>query len=625
MLEPNDRRLLSDVLRAPAGHQLDQAIACTYSLDLVALAGVPLAMLELEPEAGEPTAGGSALAAMECVRRLIGRFTVFCQAGAVVVPREFRDVFLWLEGCVVEVSPRAERAVFHPKLWFVRFTDGQGGVRHRVVVLSRNLTYDQSWDVVAALDGELTDRRNGISQNQPLADFLRALEGDVRHAHPLQASHQQRVREFAEEIRLVRFEPTDDFQEWAFWPLGVAGRSYKAATLFRDSRGPFGKLIESARKHSGRKLLVVAPFVTKGFVDALDAGAVPASLVSKEETLDALGDSLPATWMDQDKPRVWSFPGLEDRAASPLSGLHAKLWVADDGNKAHVWLGSANATEAAFERNVECLLLVSGKKSVLGIEAMLPESAAKRAQGITELIRPYIVAATTDPTDEALLQRQRELSYGLQALAGGQSLAAEVAQHEPGWQLILRLKGNLSDKFTLSARPVTLSENEAATLRDQHDSDWSFGPLETHQLTEFWSITLRDAELEVSAVTRVPAAGMPDFNKRSSATLMRYLRDARSLSLYLEFLLAETPEQMQQALREHRRRRGNRSHQASRSPRPLFETLLGALAASDDTLGQINSLLASQPEGTSPLHDDPDFRALWAAVLEARSRQEATR
>ena len=107
--------------------------------------------------------------------------------------------------------------------------------------------------------------------------------------------------------------------------------------------------------------------------------------------------------------------------------------------------------------------------------------------------------------------------------------------------------------------------------------------------------------------------------------LLRYLRDARSLSLYLEFLLAETPEQMQQALREHRRRHGNRTHQASRSPRPLFETLLGALAASDDTLGQINSLLASQPEGTSPLHDDPDFRALWAAVLEARSRQETIR
>ena len=625
MLEPNDRRLLSDVLRAPVGHQLDQAIACTYSLDLVALAGVPLAMLELEPEAGEPSAGGSALAAMECVRRLIGRFTVFCQAGAVAVPREFRDVFLWLEGCVVEVSARAERAVFHPKLWFVRFTDGHGGVRHRVAVLSRNLTYDRSWDVVAALDGELADRKNGISRNQPLADFVTALEHGVRHALPLQADHQQRVRQFAQELRLVRFEPTGEFDDWAFWPLGVGGRSYKAATLFSNARGPFGKLIESARQHNGRKLLVVAPFVTKGFVDALDAGAVAATLVSKEETLDALGESLPAAWLDENKPRVWSFPGLEDRAESPLSGLHAKLWVGDDGYKAYVWLGSANATEAAFERNVECLLQVSGKKSVLGIDTLLPESVAKGAQGLMELVRPYIVATTTNPTDEALLQRQRDLSYGLQALAGGQSLAAEVAQREPGWQLSLHLTCKLSEKLTLSARPVTLVENEAATLGDQQDSKWSFGPLETHQLTEFWSITLRDGELEASAVTRVPAAGMPDFNKRSSATLVRYLRDARSLSLYLEFLLAETPEQMQQALREHRRRHGKGTRQSGRSPRPLFETLLGALAASDDTLGQIDSLLASQPDSASPLRDDPDFRALWAAILEARRRQETTR
>ena len=40
MLEPDQRRLLTDALRPPDGYTLDEAIGCTYSLDLIALARV---------------------------------------------------------------------------------------------------------------------------------------------------------------------------------------------------------------------------------------------------------------------------------------------------------------------------------------------------------------------------------------------------------------------------------------------------------------------------------------------------------------------------------------------------------------------------------------------------------
>jgi hypothetical protein len=63
--------------------------------------------------------------------------------------------------------------------------------------------------------------------------------------------------------------------------------------------------------------------------------------------------------------------------------LHAKVWVADDGTKAHSGPGP-NATEAAFTRNVEFLLQLSGARSKMGIDALLGEN------GLAPLVSPYL-------------------------------------------------------------------------------------------------------------------------------------------------------------------------------------------------------------------------------------------
>ena len=116
MLEPDQRRLLTDALRPPDGYTLDEAIGCTYSLDLIALAGVPLACMSLDPTLLKADEAGSAIAALECVRRHAERFTVFCQAGQIHVPRQVQLLLGYLEDSVHQVqAPRG--GVFHPKLF----------------------------------------------------------------------------------------------------------------------------------------------------------------------------------------------------------------------------------------------------------------------------------------------------------------------------------------------------------------------------------------------------------------------------------------------------------------------------------------------------------------------------
>ena len=189
MLAPRDRTLLLEALRPPEGYGLDRAMATTYTLDLVALLTAPLAFtfFDWEDEDGRPAA--DPLALLEAVRRHARRLHVFCHGGAIHAPRNGQVLLAHLEPCVVEVAaPR--KGVFHPKVWVLRFEENETGsgdgvpVRYRLIVASRNLTFDRSWDTVLVLDGELTKRKRAIASNRPLARFVEQLPDLARRDAP---------------------------------------------------------------------------------------------------------------------------------------------------------------------------------------------------------------------------------------------------------------------------------------------------------------------------------------------------------------------------------------------------------------------------------------------------------
>jgi phosphatidylserine/phosphatidylglycerophosphate/cardiolipin synthase-like enzyme len=68
-----------------------------------------------------------------------------------------------------------------------------------------------------------------------------------------------------------------------------------------------------------------------------------------------------------------------------LGDLHAKLYVVETSRRARVFMGSANATERAFNGNVEILCELTGGATRLGIDAMLGDKSPLR--GILEVYR----------------------------------------------------------------------------------------------------------------------------------------------------------------------------------------------------------------------------------------------
>ena len=110
----------------------------------------------------------------------------------------------------------------------------------------------------------------------------------------------------------------------------------------------------------------------------------------------------------------------------------------------------------------------------------------------------------------------------------------------------------------------------------------------------------------------------PAFTARESAALSRHLRDANSLALYLEFMLAGNDETLRQRLRRQRQRGQGEGRRAAIPLYPLFETLLQALAERPDALGEVVDLVESSRE--SGLMQDESFRTLWAVFREAQAR-----
>ena len=636
MLNGYDRLLLAQAIVPPTGYALDEALGTTYSLDLLALVAVSLAASGVDAEMLEKPEPGDALVLLEAVRRNIRRFTICCQAGAIHVPREFKDVFLWLEPCVVEVSSPHENGVFHPKLWLLRFVADSGAVRYRVLCLTRNLTFDRSWDTVLCLEGDLPNRTNAYSRNRPLADFVSALAKGELKPKNLGIQNKDRIDRIADEILKVDFETPEGFSEFKFWPIGIQKHQYRVEDLFRahagSSKTPFADFNQSAHL-PGREFFVVSPFVTNGFVQALIDNEVDSHLVSRADTLNNLDQGTLETLAPPEAERIWQLADHEGDAATPLSGLHAKLFLADDGWNAHIWTGSANATDAAFGRNIEFLVQLKAQKSRHGIGCLMAPGRPKQRGGFRDLLSGYL----PDPENPAVVDeeqqaKQRQLDYMTKDLASGHHISATVATSADGqYQLAVRIalggivaiKGQRPD---IRVRPISLSDafSQRGTQLQDGFMEVVFAELSLNQLTEFVviDVELPGTELKSSAVTRISIRGMPERKVREDSALLSQLRTSDDLVRYLALLLADDSASLAYAIREQRRRSRKAKHQVGASPVAIFETLLRGLAGNPQMLDELEGLFDQQTaiEGAADFLKSEAFLQIWKPFCQARKK-----
>ena len=518
MLNPSDRKLYADCLEPPEGYRFDCGVATSFTLGLEPLLALPFTLAT--NHAAEPDAVlANKAALLQSLHEVTDHLTVFCHEGYIGVPRKRRLLYSYLEDCVVPVRAEHAAGVFHPKVWVLRFHDGDGGWLLRVVVLSRNLTYDRSWDIVLCLDGEPTGRR--CKDSYELADLLDALPSLA--VQPLAEHRLEAVRDLAEDVRHTRFDVPEPFRGHArFHLVGIGGREF-------DPR------IDGY----GDRVLCVSPFVSPGALTYAN-GFVrsEAVLVARSDELDRCADALDG-WKcfvlsdDIETGDEGDAPETEEdalRALSP-SGLHAKLFLVQDGRgRTTWWVGSLNHTTAAWEgRNVELMVELTGTKDV-SIDAVWDD-------GLGKMTTPY---TPSPPSEEVLAQRAASDLADEARRAITQAALSLLAEPRDGaWDLTLRGAVSLPEGTTAVAWPLSLNEaNHAQEL----SPPILWAGVEAASLTALVAVEVRakkgDARSTVRFALKLHAEGFPD--DRHAHILRRLLDNQTDLFRYLRFLLAPT-------------------------------------------------------------------------------------
>lgn len=614
--------MLLGSLRPPDGFRFDCAVGTTFSLDLIALLTAPLAFAMFDWQgddgrlAADPASGkGDPLALLESLRRCADRIHIYCQAGQIKVPPANQRLLTYLEQSVIEVLPPAARAgragVFHPKVWVLRFVDTADGttVRYRLLCLTRNLTFDRSWDTVLVLEGDRSDRQNGIAENRGLAAFVRGLPGLTVRASAVNEQAAADTALIADELRVVKWKLPEGVDSVRFWPLGMDGKP----------TWPFGDRID--------RLLVVSPFITPDFLTRLAAPGRAQFLVSRPESLREIEPSvLRERWtclmLDEGCEAIAGADEPSDQQSASLSGLHAKLFVADAGWEAHIWTGSANATTAAFNGNVEFLVELIGKKSKLGVDATIGDG--DNQPNLRSMLAPFTPEdqAVTPGADE---QACEVLVDSIRRSLVAMSMELVVAPDDTdGKTLTTTLRSPeplaITDAATVRCRPVMLV-GDARALQSGCPIQVRFGPHAIQSVSSFVSFEVSarvgNAERTEAFVLNLPLVGAP--TDRKERLLRDLLSDSRTLVRFLLMLLSDDPEKLFTELRElaatPEARAGARGHDGL----PLLEHMLACLHRSPGKLDQVHRLiedLRRTPEGRSIL--PPELEAVWGPIGQVR-------
>ncbi|WP_261623997.1 phospholipase D family protein [Nesterenkonia marinintestina] len=343
MLDPTSRILLADELTPPRGFRLSRAVGTSFTLDLTAALSIPMAFtaagLEEEPE----KAGiiGALMGVSE-------RIDIFAQSGAWSLTGP-TDLVTLLEPALHPVNPI--RGIFHPKIWLMEFTDGEAH-RYRMISSSRNLTFDHSWDTLISIDGAPASGVEPADQRiaDPLAELVEYMIGRSRPGLP--EGRRRHLLDFATRLRHTVWDVDQHF-DLTFHVLGLPGSTTPDFTATHT--------------------LVASPFVTEQGLRTITDRTHQVDLISRTTTLDGLSTT---SSLRRSAFRSWVMDGQADddgEAESDevtLTGLHAKVISCAFDHRARLFIGSANATEAAWNRNVEVMVELEGRRHELGPDAI---------------------------------------------------------------------------------------------------------------------------------------------------------------------------------------------------------------------------------------------------------------
>ena len=530
MLNPNNDRLdYGQILAPPAGYLLDFAVGTTYSLDLDALVGACLALGLSEETDSELM--NNPVCLLEALRATGDRIALFCEGGQIHMPGKVTPLYILLEKMVFPVKTAKRRGMaaypsFHPKFWLIRYKNSEGGVKYRVIVLSRNLTFDRSWDVTFYMDGRMTESLT--EKNEPVCDFLRYLLSCVSSDEngKEKAKH---IRRLIRELQYVAFDTGEkSFYDYEFIPNGVRKASggmyhFNETALFQDTF---------------HEILIISPFLSgsiiRDFNDRNNRGRIGEAryaLITREMSLGKLKPE------DVSNFRIYIMRDAVIDGETAISDetediqrqdIHAKAYMIRKYSDADLYLGSLNASHNAVYGNVEFMIRLRSKRRYLDMDKIMASLFGSEKDGSDNPFQEVSL-------QNAIIAEEKDDLKALDAIIkelNRTNPSASVRQEDEEYYSVdvhfaaCDLKGcHVEIRPLLSRRYEVLSE------------DISFSKLAMTQLSEFYVIAVSEGERRLERLLIIPTDGIPE--DREKQVVASVVSNRECFYRYIAFLLGD--------------------------------------------------------------------------------------
>lgn len=587
MLNPGEDRLdYGNILKPPKSYTLDFAVGTTYSLDLDALVGMCISLGLLEE--ADSNIMKDPICLLEALRRTGDKVALFCEAGEIYLPGKVSALYTLLEKMVFQVVTKARSGIeypsFHPKFWLLRYINKEE-VLYRVVVLSRNLTFDRSWDICFYMDGEFGEETD---KNIPIADFLKYL---LKQLPKLEISKAKKIKQLIKELDYVNFETgMKEFYDFEFIPSGVPCSQGGMYSMLDTS------LIKGANdrlEKSFHELLVMSPFLSKDIIRQFNERSrwienAEYMLITRQMSIDNLSPE------DCDKFRIYVLKDeIVDGEAAISDGesdyykqdIHAKIYMLRKNADTEVYLGSLNASHNAVYGNIEFMILLRSKNRYINLEKLKTEIFNGDEEGANN---PFKEVELLKCREEKNIEESEELDF-LVKQVNRYKFYAVVTENASYYDVNISVENYEKQDADITISPIFAQSKEAKFAKNI-----LFEKLTINALSKFYVLSICDiVGNNVKRVIKIETEGMP--NEREGKVISSIIGE--NFYRYIEFLFGD--DHIISTLKANSEKTqgiAGKSYSTIENMPVLYEKMLKKAATEPESFTEIEKIIRLLPE-----------------------------
>lgn len=494
-----------------------------------------------------------------------------------------------MEGCIEEVQPPIVDSTFHPKLWVLRFDSSEETI-YRLVVLSRNLTFDRSWDISYFCDGKPAAKIQ--KETKKISTYLQSF---------YKVSGRKIDPNFFKELETVVFDTPNGFSDFEIFPI----------EKFSSKTNGFDNPLNSIKY---KKMIVISPFLDITTLKKLKKNSGRLTIISRKEELDKLDYyQMRGIELYCLNPLIANGEDILDtEGVEPMSqNLHAKIFIGDTGVASDWYMGSANATSPAFDRNVELLVKVRTVEKHKRLKRIKWELLYQQ----DTLFQPYSPSEVNVESEEESIERKvRELSYHLTK----QSFIGKIKKNSYNENYSLKLKVDLTNiennGFTVETRLIHRKDNyEGLNIGVLNECE--FDNISIGNLSSYLIVNIRSNYEQKGTVTIKMEVDIPD--EREDVIFNNLINSKVKFFEYLQFLLS--PDKLSGSLLIKDSTNQNTDEAGILQDilgmnNSIYESLMFAASRSPKKLIEIDRIIQKLEQADSSVLED--FMPIWNVFKE---------